>query len=153
MPNEVHVKKVKAYPIPAQMVSGLGPAKAEIRKLTYIGFMAEIGESKIQAGDKLEITFVLPVVHLSVKEQCVVVKLYNHFAMKGSTLNTKSGSDTSVKVDVQTASVAPTATNRSGLNLGEVMHMAEIHFKPLSANGKKNIGQFLKMLSQPPSGV
>ena len=75
-----HQEKVKAYPIPAQIVSDLGPAKAEILKLTYVGFMAEIGESKIQAGDKLEVTFEFPVVHLRMKELGVVVKLYNQFA-------------------------------------------------------------------------
>lgn len=151
MPSEVRVKKVKAYPIPARIVSNLGPSNAEILKLNYVGCMAEIGESKIQTGDKLEISFELPVVHLHVKEQGVVVKLYNQFAPLPN-----------VKTDVATvgrpeksAGTDPKASSsdRASDGLTYVMHLAEIHFKPLSADGKKRISQFLKALSQAPSGA
>ena len=150
MPNEVRIKKVKAYPIPAQIVSDLGPAKAEILKLTYVGFMAEIGESKIQAGDKLEVTFEFPVVHLRMKELGVVVKLYNQFAPLP-----KMNSEAAGKPEAKPAT-SPAETSkvdRHGVEMGGVMHLAEIHFKPLSAKGKQNISQFLKMLSQAPGGV
>ncbi len=142
MPNEARVKKVKAYPIPAQIVSNTGPFPADILKLTTFGFMAEIGERKLQTGDKVEISFEMPVVRLRVKEPGVVVKLYNRLApapkLDPEPARPPSGDSASEKAD------------RRGIEFSDVMHLAEIHFKPLSVEGKTRIARFLKALSQAP---
>lgn len=150
MPNEVRKKKINAYPIPGQMVSALGPAKAQILKLTLLGFIAEIGESKIQAGDKLEMAFELPVVHMKVKELGVVVKLYNQFAP----LRPNSAVEGTPQSSSQpsTAEATNSKVDRHGVEFGGVMHLAEIHFKPLSPEGRKTINHFLTILSSAPKG-
>lgn len=146
MPKEVRVKKVNPYPIPARIVSSLGPAQAGVLKLTLFGLLAEIGESKIQAGDKIEISLEMPVVRLKLKELGIVVKLYNQFAPPPKLAADQGGRD-APPAQPPGGSTNPKA-DRSAREFGGVVHLAEIHFKPLSAEGKTKIAEFLKMLGQ-----
>jgi hypothetical protein len=83
--ENVRVKKVQAYPFAAQLVLKSGPVPAKILKLTQAGFLAEIASPILQAGEKLEVTFETPVLHATVKEQCVVIKLYTkHSGIQGA---------------------------------------------------------------------
>ncbi len=75
--KKVQVKKVQAYPIAASLALANGPAQGKILKLTQMGFLIELATPFLQAGDKLEVTFETPVLHKTVKETCVVIKLYN----------------------------------------------------------------------------
>lgn len=139
------VKKVKAYPIPASAKLENGTTtSAQIMKLTYVGVLAEVTLPQIQAGDKLDITFELPVLHLPVHEHAVVIKLYNHFAgvpvgEEGKKAATPAADKASEKTGEKTYDT----------RYGNVMRIVEIHFKPLSEKGKKNIGMFLKHLGHP----
>jgi hypothetical protein len=114
LPNNVQVKKIPAYPIPAALVLANGPAQGKILKLTQTGFLIELATQFLQAGDKIEVTFETPVQHKTVKESCVVIKLYNQ---------------------------------HRGSKEGGVQHIAEIHFKPLTHEGKTAITNFLNLLA------
>jgi hypothetical protein len=114
LPNNVQVKKVQAYPIPVALTLENGPAQGSILKLTQLGFLCELATPFLQVGDKLEVTFETPIKHKTVKEKCVVIKLYNQ---------------------------------HTGSKDGVVQHIAEIHFKPLTQEGKTAITNFLNLLA------
>jgi hypothetical protein len=78
--NNVQVKKIQAYPIAAVLALTKGPVPASILKLTPLGFLAEIATPFLQAGEKIEVSFDTPIHRKSVKEKCVVIKLYAQHA-------------------------------------------------------------------------
>lgn len=123
----------------------MGPAEGQILKLTLVGFMAELQTPFLQAGDKIEVTFELPVTKKLVKEQCVVIKLYNQWRPQEES---SPGPET---LDASANTPAPIPI--PGHKPGTVQHIAEIHFKPLTQAGKSAINEFLRRLhgSTPPS--
>lgn len=111
--NNTRVKKINAYPIDAALALAKGPATGKILKLTQIGFLIELASPFLQVGDKIEASFELPVTHKYIKENCLVIKIYNQHL---GTLDHK------------------------------VQHIAEIHFKPLTAESRTAITAFLNLL-------
>lgn len=77
--ENVIAKKVRPFPIAAQVAGGEAPVRGNIIKLTPLGFLIEIGANFMKVGEKYEVTFELPVSHFTVKEGVVVVKSYNQF--------------------------------------------------------------------------
>lgn len=81
------VKKVAPYPIETQITrqAGQAPIKAQILKLTEIGFMAQIDASQYcKVGDTYEVSFVLPALGETIQGAAKVIKIYASVAVKGS---------------------------------------------------------------------
>lgn len=135
MPTEVKVKKVNAYPISAALTTLMGPAQANILKLTLVGFIAEIKTPYLKVGEKLEVSFEIPVTHKQIKQQCVVIKLYNQWRPPEDAKTPQEGANTPAPVDVP------------GHKPGTVQHLAEIHFKPLTQDARRAINDFLKKIN------
>jgi hypothetical protein len=117
--QQVKVKKVNAYPIPAKIKFASGEVTVQIMKLAPIGFLCEIPNNQLQPGEKFECSFELPVIHKTVTEPIVAVKIYNQWS--GGAKDGASGA-------------------------GGVHHLAEFHFVALSAAGREATEQFLRQL-------
>jgi hypothetical protein len=141
--QQVKIKKVKPYPIAAQLSRLTGAASApaaapssgasaggaapagtglagQIKLLTINGFLCELPITGLQPGEKFQVTFELPVTHKQVSESIVVVKLY-----------------------IQGTGIATSATGAATAG-----HIAEFHFTDLSLAGREAIGTFLRQLGK-----
>jgi hypothetical protein len=127
--QNIKVKKVKAFPIAGQLKTASSLISMQVMKLTPLGFLAEISENTLQPGEKFDCTFDIPVMHRTINEPVVMIKLYNQW---GGSLT-----------DAPPASAgASTATGTS------VLRLIEVHFVALSSAGKANIVAFLTSLQK-----
>ncbi|MES2964946.1 MAG: hypothetical protein V4760_13730 [Bdellovibrionota bacterium] len=140
--GKVQIKKVKAYPFPATIKLGTTNLPGQIVKLTVQGFLVEFNLKTIKPGDKFDVYFELPVSKHSVNESCVVVKLYNQWAL-GTPTDAVPGSDgmgKEPKVAAQTPSpaVAP----------AKVAQLVECHFINVNSSSRERIQMFLNQIGR-----
>ena len=77
MATESKVRRVKPYPFKAQFKDARGLYQGQIVKLTVKGLMIDVPGTAVQPGDKVEVSFVTPVLAGTVVAAGVVVKIYN----------------------------------------------------------------------------
>lgn len=128
MADQVKVKKVKAYPFPLQIMTDSGVIQGQVVKLTLQGFLAEVPSSALQTGEKVQVSFELPVLHAVINEPGVMVKLYTQWGGRGQTQG-------------------PAEASSAASNVHH-LHLIEIHFKPLSIAGSESISTFLRSLNK-----
>ena len=75
MPDKPNVKKVSAFPFPITITLGALVLTGQVVKMTGLGLMAEVTSGLVAAGDKVEMSFVFPVVKEPIACSGVVVKL------------------------------------------------------------------------------
>lgn len=127
MASEPKIKKVKAYPIQAQLKDQHGSFPGQIMKLTLNGLMIEVAGTSVQPGEKVEISFVTPVLHGVVGLVGVVVKVYNQLT---------GGSQ---------PAPAP------GTPLGSI-HLLEVHYKSVPPDSMGRIAAYLESTGQAKRG-
>lgn len=74
--GEVKVKKVRPYPIPAQII-GTPPLQAEILKLAKSGLIADMKTHLLKVGDHYTVQFEIPVSRHNITTAIRVVKTYD----------------------------------------------------------------------------
>lgn len=131
--HSVQIKKVKAYPIAVQFKTATAVLPGQIVKLTQNGFLAEVGATSLQPGEKFECTFELPVMHHLVTEPVVMIKFYTQWAGKSQTPNP--------------ATSAPHA--EVGATGHGVLHLIEAHFTSLGETNHLKITSFLQTIQKP----
>ena len=139
--GKVQVKKVKAFPFPATIKLGTTNLPGQVVKLTVQGFLVEFTLKTIKPGDKFEVYFELPVSKHSVNEPCVVVKLYNQWAVGSAPEQSAEGAGKEPKVAAQTS--APTVAP------AKVAQLVECHFINLNSSSRERIQSFLNQLGRP----
>lgn len=72
-------KKIKPYPFECVLTGKTQPTKAQIVKLTDIGFLATVGRDFFKAHDVLQVDFLLPVSKDAVCTQAKVVATYDKY--------------------------------------------------------------------------
>lgn len=127
------VKKVRAFPINAQLKIGASAIKASIVRLNTRGVLAEVAVSDLLPGEKCEMAFEIPVLHFAINEQMVVVKQYSQW---------QGGKHAQVQMQAQAQ--APAAQQPSTNPKPGVAHLVEAHFTALSETGRERIVAFLK---------
>lgn len=139
MSEQIKVKKVRAYPIPATLTIGTANLSGQVVKLTTQGFLAECALTALKPGDKFEIKFELPVLNVSIAEACVLVKVYSHWGTM------PTGGSAAAEGQSLTPPSAPegAAGASSKVNL-----LIEGHFQNTSLKGKERLTSFLNALSR-----
>lgn len=127
--KKVVVKKVKAFPIAAQLKLGATAIKASIVRLNTRGLLAEVAVSDLVPGEKCEIAFEIPVFHFTINEPMVVVKQYSQW---------QGGSKAAPPSDPP-----PTSNTHSGVG-----HLVEAHFSALTETSRDRIAAFLKAIGK-----
>ncbi len=120
-------RKVKPYPIPAQLKDERGSFSAQIVKLTVQGLMLEVSGSSVQPGEKVEVNFVTPVLNGVVVLVGLVIKVYNQLTPSSgippATISNAPGSITSIR-------------------------LVEVHFRSVPNSSMTNIAHFLEKTGQ-----
>lgn len=80
MTDDAQIKKIKPFPIHAQFTDARGKFAGQIVKLAGHGMMIEVADSSVQPGERVEISFVTPVLNGAVGLEAVVVKVYNQIS-------------------------------------------------------------------------
>ncbi len=120
MSSEPNVKKVKPFPFQGNLVDVRGTSSGQIHRLTLHGLMIELAVTAVQPGERVDVSFVTPVLNGTVAVSGVVVKVYNHLTPPPI----ESGS-------------AFTST-----------HLVEVHFKGAPGPAMSRIAQFLESIGQ-----
>ncbi len=163
MPNEARVKKVNLYPIAANLHLRDGTViSTQILKLTLVGVMADVSVSRIKAGDQLSLSFNLPGIQRLLQEPVVVVKFYNKFVEPSSEKKSAAGGSTSpAQGSPPTGGAAQGAAGGQGAAAqgaggvkpetpyGNVQHITELHFKPLSSTTASAIRAVFASIGRP----
>lgn len=135
---KANVKKVKAYPIESQIKTSTGDAPAKIVKLTFQGFLAEIGIGTLKPGEPISFAFELPVLRQTVTGQGIVVKIYNQW-----------GGQSPSGAQVQpSAPATPGAASAPGDAKPAILHLIEVHFHGIGDVNLTKIRSFLESLSK-----
>lgn len=140
--GRVQVKKIKAYPLPASVKIGTAAMPAQIVKLTVQGFLMEFSLQSIRPGDKIDIWFEVPVLKHSINEPCVVVKLYNQWAVDkaadGAAGAGEPPKDAKAATQTPPAQVAP----------AKVLQLVECHFVSPQNTTRERIQSFLNAIGR-----
>lgn len=128
MSSEPTVKKVKPFPIQASLTDSRGTSAGQIHRLTLHGLMIELAVTAVQPGEKVDVSFVTPVLNGMVAVPGVVVKVYNHLTRPSET-------------------GAPTPPVDSGSAFSST-HLVEVHFKGAPALAMSRVAQFLESIGQ-----
>lgn len=79
MSQGAQVKKVKAYPFPAEIKAEIKGTpvslKGQVVKLVQTGGLIDVPGTALQPGDKIDVQFETPVLHGAVSTAAVVVKV------------------------------------------------------------------------------
>ena len=143
MPIESKAKKVSAYPFPVQLKTATAVIPGQIQKVTLEGFLAEIPSTSLQPGDRLDISFELPVHRKSVVQTGVTVKLYSQWgAQKTAAAAVATPAPQAESTSSNLTFGSPTAEGRA------VVQLVEIHFQPLTDAGRSAISQFMRAIRQ-----
>ena len=118
------VRKVKAFPFPAQLKDARGSFSGQVVKMTIQGLMIEVSGTSVQPGEAVEVNFVTPVLNGVVLLAGVVVKVYNQMAA-----DAKMGTPSIHLVEIHFRSVA-------GESIGRVAQFLEK--TGLSKRGQSN---------------
>jgi hypothetical protein len=141
--GKVQVKKVKAFPFPASVKIGTSALPGQIVKLTVQGFLVEFNLKTIKPGDKIEVAFELPVLKHSINEACVVVKLYNQWAV-GSGPAEGAAPESAAPKDAKVAAQTPGAP----VTPAKVVQLVECHFTNLNNSSRERIQSFLNAVGR-----
>lgn len=112
MTGATNVRKVKPFPIQAQLKDSRGSFAGQIVKLTVQGLMIEVAGSSVQPGEKVELNFITPVLNGVVVLAGVVVKVYNQLAP-----GAKVGSGSNHLIEVHFRSVPDSSMRQIALFL------------------------------------
>jgi hypothetical protein len=115
--SQARVKKVSAFPFEIEYKTAAATLKAQVVKLSSQGFMMELEGNNLRLGERIEFSFILPVLGHLIASGGVVIKIYSQFAG------------------------ALTASEHGGH-----INLIEIHFKNLTIDQKNFIYDFLKKL-------
>ncbi len=80
MTGDATIKKIKPFPIHAQLTDARGTYPGQIKTLAVHGMMIEVAATAVQPGEKVEISFVTPVHNATVGLEGVVIKVYNQIS-------------------------------------------------------------------------
>ncbi|MEK7358563.1 MAG: hypothetical protein AAB250_19110 [Bdellovibrionota bacterium] len=136
--GKVQVKKIKAFPFPATIKIGTGNLPGQIVKLTVQGFLVEFNLKTIKPGDKFDIWFEIPVMKHSVSEACVVVKLYNQWALPGAPDASNPGGEPKVAAQSPAPAVVP----------AKVAQLVECHFISIDSRNRERITSFMNAIGR-----
>jgi hypothetical protein len=136
------VKKVSAFPFPAQFKSETAAFTGKIVKLSKTGFLAEVTIATLQPLEKMECTFQFPVLQKAVIEQVVVVKIYNHYVPATQSERPLGQSEKSA------TSTASAGAGNGAEASAAVVHLVEMHFKSPSLASQDAVQSFLAMLER-----
>lgn len=136
--KKVVVKKVKAFPIAAQLRVGQAAMRTQILKLSSVGMIVDVGSATMMPGDRCEITFETPVFHKRLAEPVVVIKQYNQWHGRISEVGTADNKKTPASPE---AAGDSKSTSPSG---SVVTRLVELHFTALSSESRGKIVSFLK---------
>lgn len=125
MASNVNVKRVKPYPFQAQFKDARGSYSGQIMKMTLQGLMIEVAGTSVQPGDKVDLSFVTPVLHGVVGLSGVVIKVYNQLS----------------------GHAPPTPGAVAG-----AIHLIEVHYKTVPPEAMGRIAQFLESTGQAKRG-
>ena len=75
--SAVKVKKVKPYPIVAQLAGPSGAGPGQILKLVMKGFIVDMQSKVLKVGDIYQVTFELPVLRVVIDQFAKVMKTYD----------------------------------------------------------------------------
>ena len=142
MPIESKVKRVSAYPFPVQLKTATATIAGQIQKVTLEGFLAEIPSTSLQPGDRLDISFELPVHRVSVVQTGVTVKLYSQWGAQKAAPGAAPPTPQPESASSNLTLGSPTAEGRA------VVQLVEIHFQPLTDAGRSAISQFMRAIRQ-----
>lgn len=109
-PVSAEVKKVKPYPFKGEVKDDHGSRTGSIVLLTETGILMDTTLGAPQPGDRVSVSFRLPVLHEDVQFSGVVVKVYNHLA--GGALPEGSTSAVAQRLEVHIRAIEPSAQNR-----------------------------------------
>lgn len=108
--STTQVKKVKPYPFPAGLKDSQGTRQGNIVLLTETGVLLEIPIASVQPGDKVDVTFQLPVLAENVEFSGVVVKVYN--SLIGDSQHSGAPSSAIQRLEVHIRGIDSSSRNR-----------------------------------------
>lgn len=84
MSEQTKIKKVPAYPIALTLMKGEGqtPHKANIVKMTEVGFLMKTDSVHFKVGDDYKLQFILPTMDKTVATTGKVVKTYDSMEVR-----------------------------------------------------------------------
>ncbi len=116
--SSAQVKKVKPYPFKADLKDDHGNRTGNVVLLTETGILLDIPIGTVQPGDKVDISFHLPVLAESVQFSGVVVKVYNQLG--GATLPEGSPASAIQRLEVHIRTIDSSSRNRIGRFLDQI---------------------------------
>jgi hypothetical protein len=119
-----NIKRIKPYPFEAQIKDDRSSRAGQIILLTETSALIDSAAAAVLPGDKLEVSFLLPVLAESVQFSAVVVKVYNHL----SGLSAPQGS----------------LKGAPQINLQRL----EVHFRSIDSLSRNHIERFLDQIGQ-----
>lgn len=81
-PNE-RVVKVKPYPFPITLHSGVQPSQAEVLRLAQHGAVVKLSTQLLMVGTEFLVEFETPVLKQEFKILCKVIKTYDRASVSG----------------------------------------------------------------------
>ena len=75
-----HVKRVKPYPFKGEIKESATVSPCKIIMLPHSAVLLEVMGGSVQPGDKVEVSFLTPVLGQPVQFNGIVVKVYNQLA-------------------------------------------------------------------------
>ena len=132
MSSEPTVKKVKPFPFSASLTDARGTSSGQIHRLTLHGLMIELGATALQPGEKVDVSFVTPVLNGTVAISGVVVKVYNHLTRP-------------TELARPAEPIPEAAPSESAFSS---THLVEVHLKGATGVAMSRIAQFLESIGQ-----
>lgn len=118
--SSAQIKKVKPYPFKADLKDTQGNRSGNIILLTENGVLLELPIGSVQPGDKVDVSFQLPVSSEVVQFSGVVVKVYNQL------------------IGVSTPEGAPPSA----------IQRLEVHIRAIDSMSRNRIERFLDQIGQ-----
>lgn len=117
---KANIKRIKPYPFTAEVKDDRGIRTGQVILLTNTGVLLEAPSAAVLPGEKVEVSFQLPVLAEVVQFSGVIVKVYNHMA------------------GVTVPEGAPPSS----------MQRLEIHFRVIDSTSRNHIARFLDQIGQ-----
>jgi hypothetical protein len=117
---KTNIKRIKPYPFKAELKDESGARACQVILLTGTGILLEAPSAAVLPGEKVEVSFQLPVLAEVIQFSGVIVKVYNQMAG---------------------ATISEGATSVS-------MQRLEIHFRVIDSTSRNHITRFLDQIGQ-----
>lgn len=151
-PKPTKITKVKPYPFAAQMKDARGSYAGQIVRVTIQGLMIEVSATSLQPGEKVEITFVTPLLKGRVALAGVVVKVYNQL----TAFSSGGGAAPAVRPSTappQSTTNSPSSGSPTGAATGSgAISLIEIHYTSVLPDSMNHIARFLEATGQAKRG-